>query len=212
MDVDIVCLQEADGFKRKLTGELSSRYPTILFRDSDTRVGGEYAFLSKYPARDVAWIDSETGWFGAWIMKFETPAGPVQMMNVHLRPPFKGRGKMAVVRGYLFTSNDGLREMEYFFSRLDPNVPLIVLGDFNDTEQSRAVRFLMRKGFKNALRQFDRSTPTWVWRTRTVTLRRRLDHILYSPELDCTSARVHRIGPSDHFPVEAIISRKARSR
>lgn len=89
---DIVCLQEADGFERPLRAELSNHFPTIELRDSDTRVGGEYAFLSKYKAREVAWIDSETGWFGAWIMAFDTPLGPIQVLNVHLKPPISRGG------------------------------------------------------------------------------------------------------------------------
>jgi len=34
-----------------------------------------------------------------------------------------------------------------------------------------------------------------------------MDHIFYSPELDCASARVIPDGASDHFPVEAILTK-----
>jgi endonuclease/exonuclease/phosphatase family metal-dependent hydrolase len=34
-----------------------------------------------------------------------------------------------------------------------------------------------------------------------------MDHILYSAELDCTSAQVIPAGASDHFPVEAILTK-----
>src|SRR5262245_46850548 len=65
---DIVCLQEADFYEDHLRPRLSTIYPKMAFRDSDTRVGGGYVFLSKYPAREIAWIPSDTGWFGGWIM------------------------------------------------------------------------------------------------------------------------------------------------
>jgi endonuclease/exonuclease/phosphatase (EEP) superfamily protein YafD len=58
----------------------------------------------------------------------------------------------------------------------------------------------------NALPEFDRSTATWQWRTSVGTLSRRMDHIVYSPELHCSSARVLRAGASDHFPVEAVFT------
>lgn len=204
---EIVCLQEADDFEEALRPLLSKDYPTIQFRDSETLVGGEFAFISKYPAHEVSWIPSETGWFGGWIMQFETPLGPVQVLNVHLKPPFKGR-RFRALRGYLFTRGERLREIQHFYGEIDRHSPLVVVGDFNDTPHSRAVRFLERNGLKSALPQFDRKSPTWYWPTKTVTLRRRIDHILYSGQLECSEARVIRDGPSDHFPVEAVFTKR----
>ena len=60
----------------------------------------------------------------------------------------------------------------------------------------------------NALPQFDRNSPTWKWKTSVVTLERRMDHILYSLELDCIAAKVIPAGASDHFPVKAIFTRE----
>jgi endonuclease/exonuclease/phosphatase family metal-dependent hydrolase len=85
--------------------------------------------------------------------------------------------------------------------------PTVVLGDFNDGESSAVVRWLEGKGLRNALPQFDRYHPTWQWQTSVVTLKRRLDHILYSPEFECTAARVIPAVASDHFPVEAILTK-----
>jgi endonuclease/exonuclease/phosphatase family metal-dependent hydrolase len=199
---DIVCLQEADGFESGMRPALSNLYPTIEFHESDSRAGGGFGFLSKYPAREIAWVPSATGWFDAWIMAFETPIGPVQVLNVHLKPPISRGGSW--VAGYFTTRGERRAEIEHFFSFCDPQLPVIVAGDFNDTPHSRAVRFLRHQGLKNALPQFDRHTPTWYWPMRPITLRRKMDHILYSHELDCISARVNVTGPSDHFPVEVI--------
>jgi endonuclease/exonuclease/phosphatase family metal-dependent hydrolase len=201
---DIVCLQEVDNLENGIRAALSKEYRTIEFHDSEERVGGGLIFLSKFPAREIVRIPTANGWFDGWVMAFETPLGPVQVLNVHLQPPYGRWGGW--VGGYFTTRGDRLREIKHFYSYCDPKLPLIVVGDFNDTSHSRAVRFLKRHGLKNALPQFDRHTPTWYWPTRLITLRRRMDHILYSSELECASARVILGGPSDHFPVEALFT------
>ena len=202
---DIVCLQETtpawDGF---LSETLGREYPFMEFRESKGRMGGGLAFLSRVPAREVAYLPSATGWFDGWIVAFETALGPVQVLNVHLRPPVSDRGGWA--SGYFSTGDDRLREMERFYGRRRPSVPILITGDFNDGENSPVLRWLEKKGLVNALPQFDHRTPTWEWRTSAVTLKRRLDHIVYSSELRCCSARVIKAGASDHFPVEAVLA------
>jgi endonuclease/exonuclease/phosphatase (EEP) superfamily protein YafD len=90
---DIVCLQETTPeWEQFLRKSLASDYSFAEFRNSKNRMGGGLAFLSKVRAREVAYIPSETGWFDGWIMEFETAAGPVQVLNVHLRPPVSDSG------------------------------------------------------------------------------------------------------------------------
>ena len=137
-------------------------------------------------------------------MAFDTAIGPVQVLNVHLRPPVSDRGSW--VSGYLFTRDDRLREMERFYSQCRPGLPILVAGDFNDNPNSLVVEWLENKRMLNALPQFDRRAPTWEYRGGVLSLRRRMDHIVYSPELHCCSARVLRAGASDHFPVEAVFT------
>jgi endonuclease/exonuclease/phosphatase family metal-dependent hydrolase len=200
---DIVCLQETTAaWERFLREKLGPEYSFVEFRESKGRMGGGLAFLSRVPAREIAYVPSDTGWFDGWIMAFETALGPVQVLNVHLRPPVSDSGGWA--SGYLFTGDDRLREMERFYARRQPDIPMLVTGDFNDGENSPVLRWLEEKGLVNALPQFDRRTPTWEWRTSSVTLKRRMDHIVYPPELRCCSARVIKAGASDHFPVEAV--------
>ena len=202
-DADILCLQETTpAWEKYLRQQIGSRFKFAAFRDSAGRMGGGFAFFSKVPAREVAYVRSETGWFDGWIVQFETALGPLQVLNVHLRPPVSDRGGW--VSGYLGTRDDRLREIEKFYQHIKPNVPLIVAGDFNDSENSPAIEWLKKRGLSNALPQFDSSSPTWQWKYRGIQLRRRMDHIMYSPELHCASARVFPDGPSDHFPVMAI--------
>ena len=62
-EAEIVCLQETtpdwEGFLRRSAGR---DYPFEKFKESKDRMGGGLAFLSKVPAREVAYIPSETGW------------------------------------------------------------------------------------------------------------------------------------------------------
>jgi endonuclease/exonuclease/phosphatase family metal-dependent hydrolase len=203
-NADIVCLQETNPqWEQYLRQELARLYPIAQFRESRTRMGGGFGFLAKAPASEVAFIPSDTGWFDGWIMKFQMDIGPVQVINVHLRPPYSDSGSF--VSGYFTTSDKRLEEMEKFYAARDPQLPTLVMGDFNDTEHSDVVRWLEGKGLTNALRQFDRYSPTWTWKTSLVTLKRRMDHIFSSPDFNCTSARVIPAGASDHFPVEATL-------
>jgi endonuclease/exonuclease/phosphatase (EEP) superfamily protein YafD len=202
---DVVCLQETTPeWEQLLRRELSSEYPFMEFRQSKNRAGGGLAFLARKAGHEVAYVPSDTGWFDGWIKAFNTDAGTVQVLNVHLRPPVSDRGSFA--SGYFGTGDDRLREMERFVAHVRTDLPLIVAGDFNDHERSPVVRWLEDRKMRNALPEFDRSTPTWQWRYRFVTFRRRMDHILYPPEVHCYSARVLPLGASDHFPVEAVLS------
>jgi endonuclease/exonuclease/phosphatase family metal-dependent hydrolase len=202
---DIVCLQETTpDWERFLRATLGRDYSFVEFRESKSRMGGGLAFLSKVPAREVAYVPSDTGWFDGWIVAFETAIGPVQVLNVHLRPPVSDSGSW--VSGYLSTGDDRLREMERFYVQRQPGLPMLVTGDFNDSENSSVIQWLEQRGLANALPQFDYRTATWQWRTSVVTLKRRMDHIVYSPTLRCCSARVVQAGASDHFPVEAVFT------
>jgi endonuclease/exonuclease/phosphatase family metal-dependent hydrolase len=203
---EIVCLQETTPqWEQYFRQALGREYTFAEFRNSKMRMGGGLGFLAKVSAREVACVPSETGWFDGWIMKVETGIGPVQVINVHLRPPVSDRGSW--VSGYFTTRDDRRQEMERFYGAREPHLPTLVVGDFNDSENSPVVQWLEDKGMVNALPQFDRYSPTWKWQTSVVTLKRRMDHVLYSTELDCAAARVIPAGASDHFPVEAILTK-----
>jgi len=204
---EIVCLQETTPeWERFLRSALPHEYSFAEFRNSKSRMGGGLAFISRIPGREVAYIPSETGWFDGWIKAFDTAIGPVQVLNVHLRPPVSDSGSW--VRGYLSTGDDRLREMERFYGQRRLGLPMIVAGDFNDREHSPVIQWLNSKGMINALPEFDRHTPTWHWRYGLVSLSRRMDHVVYAPELHCCSARVIQAGTSDHFPVEAVFAKQ----
>jgi endonuclease/exonuclease/phosphatase family metal-dependent hydrolase len=119
---EIVCLQETTpDWAAHLWGTLSREYPYMEFRDSVGRMGGGLAFLSKAPQTEIAYIPSDTGWFDGWIREFQTPIGPVQILNVHLHPPVSERGGW--IRGYLFTGKDRLRECNDSIQRAKRDCP-----------------------------------------------------------------------------------------
>lgn len=199
----IVCLQETtpewEVFLRK---NVAGDYPFIDFRNSPSRMGGGLGFLSKIAMEEVAYIPSNTGWFDGWIRAFDTDLGKIQVLNVHLHPQVGNRGSWSI-GGYLFTGGDRRREIQRFAEALAPSPPAIVAGDFNDTDHSAPVKWLEKRGFTDALREFDRHSATWEWQVGFIHVRRRLDHILYSRELSCPSAAVIHAGTSDHLPVMA---------
>jgi endonuclease/exonuclease/phosphatase (EEP) superfamily protein YafD len=208
-NAEIVCLQETTReWESYLRAALSREYPYMEFRESRGRMGGGLGFLSKMTPTEVAYIPSDTGWFDGWIREFETPIGPVQILNVHLHPPVTEHGGW--IRGYLFTGKDRLREMQRFYPAHKPGTPMLVVGDFNDTQNSAAIKWLKRQGMTNALPQFDRHSDTWEWQAGPIKLHRRMDHVLYSPGLNCCAAEVIHAGASDHFAVVGIFEKSRR--
>ncbi|HEX5222995.1 MAG TPA: endonuclease/exonuclease/phosphatase family protein, partial [Verrucomicrobiae bacterium] len=203
-DADIVCLQETTPRWEQYLRHYLPEYRFAEFRNSKLRMGGGLAFLAKTPAEELAYIPSDTGWFDGWVMKFHTAVGPIQVLNVHLRPPVSDSGSW--VSGYFTTRGAREKEMERFHRECEIGTPLLVAGDFNDHEDSRVADWLEARKLTNALPQFDRYSPTRKWQTSVITLKRRMDHIFYSPELHCAAARVIPAGASDHFPVEAIFT------
>lgn len=209
-EADIVCLQETtpewESFLRRA---LQAEYPFMHFRHPAVRAALGSAFLAKYCSTEVAYIPSDSNWFDGSIRFFHTAAGPVQVLNVHLCPPVSDPGSFGV-SGYFGTGDDRLREMERFTAPLRPNVPTLIVGDFNDHENSPVMDWLADKRYQNALSQFDRRSLTWRWRYGLVSLRRRMDHIVYSPALHCYTAAVVPAGASDHFPVVAVFGKSQR--
>jgi endonuclease/exonuclease/phosphatase (EEP) superfamily protein YafD len=198
---DIVCLQETNAeWEAELAARVGDLYPHREFRESEGRMGGGLAFLSKQRGQETAYMRSTTGWFDGWIMRFPHAGGMVPVLNVHLRPPVSESG--SAVTGYITTNDDREREIVRFASQLDPRQANIVCGDFNESTHGYAVKWLEKFGMLNALPQFDRRSPTWEWPTPVMTLRRRMDHVMVQAcSWTCVHAQVVRVPASDHFPV-----------
>lgn len=199
-DADLVLLQETTpGWERAVRARLGGRYEHIAFRHF--RGAGGQAVLSKHAFVERGLhAPPKGGWFPAWQLEVESPIGPLQVLSVHLRPQLSESGSF--VSGYFSTPGVRFDEMASHFEHLDPKLPTLVVGDFNEGRRGLAIGYLERRGFTSALAQFE-SASTWRWRTSVGTLSAELDHIVYAPPLEPLEVRVVRAGRSDHLPVVA---------
>jgi len=194
-DADVVCLQEVDDAWRAALGErLSGRYPHMVFGKGFFRAGGKAA-LARGPLAERALRRPSNSLFPVLLVRAETPLGPVELLNVHLRPP-----------QWAGTAKAHRKEMSKACELRDGNLPLIVLGDFNEGDEGGAATWLAEQGLTNALRQFAPDEATWQWRGKHLAAYARFDHVFYSG-LRCVSARVIDTDASDHRPVLAVFAR-----
>lgn len=201
-DADLVLLQETTEQSEAVFREaLAGTYPHALFRDCCN--AGGLGVMSRYPIREESYLEPTVGWFPAWRMVVDTPLGPVQVLDVHLRPPMSDGGSW--VAGYFTTRDDRRAEIEAFWSALDPELPTIIAGDFNEDEKGRAIAFLAEKGLRSALPQVEPRAKTWRWQTKVGKLRFMLDHVVYGPGLELRGAKVLDRGTSDHLPVLVVL-------
>jgi endonuclease/exonuclease/phosphatase (EEP) superfamily protein YafD len=108
------------------------------------------------------------------------------------------------VSGYFTTPSVRAAEIEGFFARLDPALPALVAGDFNEGADGPVTAFLERKGFASALPRLAADQPTWRWGTFAGTLRKQLDHVAHDARLAALAVTVLPRGRSDHLPVVVV--------
>jgi endonuclease/exonuclease/phosphatase (EEP) superfamily protein YafD len=204
---EVVVLQETTaGWERAIRAELHDEYPHMTFRHCCG--AGGLAFLSKHPIAEREYVEPvEGGWFPAWRVIVSAPLGDVQVLAVHLHPPLDENG--SVVSGYFPSKRVRRREIEAFAPLLDkdPELPALVVGDFNEDERGLALRFLAGRGLVTVLPSFQPDADTWQWQTSLGPVTSRLDHVVADPRLVALDARVLRAGRSDHFPVVATFRR-----
>jgi endonuclease/exonuclease/phosphatase (EEP) superfamily protein YafD len=199
-DADLVLLQETSPeWEEVLRRTLSPHYPHMSFRHCC--LAGGLAVLSKTAFQERDYVTANNGWFPAWRLIVESSLGPLQVLNVHLRPPVSDSG--SVVSGYFTTPAVREREIQQYHALLEPGLPTLVAGDFNENTSGRAVSYLQQRGFRSAVPEFHPDADTWRWHTRLGTIRAELDHIVYNPALSPLNAQVLEWGRSDHFPLLA---------
>jgi len=202
LDADLVLLQETtDASEEAFREALGDRYPHILFRQCCN--AGGLGVLSKHPIREQEYMEPTVGWFPAWRLVVDGPLGPVQVLNVHLRPPMSDGGSW--VAGFWSTRSVRRDEMEDLWEHMDPELPTIVAGDFNENAKGKAVELLAQEGLVSALPQLHPRATTWRWPTKVGEIHGMLDHVMYSDRLRLQNARVVKEGNSDHFPVVVVL-------
>ena len=197
-DADLVLLQEATpALERATRHRLKSLYPHQLYRHCCT--AGGLGVLSKHPLKEGEYLDSPIGWFPGWWVRVDSPLGRVQVLLVHLRPPISDGGSW--VSGYFTTGGLRLLELKTYMDRRDPDLPVIVAGDFNEA-RGEALAFLEEAGLSDAVRAFRPRGATWRWKTSVGTLRFALDHVFHDVGLRALDVEIIDAGASDHLPVK----------
>jgi endonuclease/exonuclease/phosphatase (EEP) superfamily protein YafD len=128
----------------------------------------------------------------------------VQALVVHLRPPVSDGGSF--VAGHFSAPAIHEQEIARFCQSLDRNLPTMVVGDFNEEPDGRAIAYLARAEWKmkSVLPEFAPGRRTWHWPTSLHTFEGTFDHIVYDVRLEPISAEVTEAGRSDHFPVVGV--------
>ncbi len=200
-DADVVLLQETnEAWESAIRQRFQGRYPHMRFAHPERMPAGGLAVLSRFPFEVTHVSPSDGGFFFAWRIVVQTARGPVQMLNVHLRPQITDSGSF--VMGRFTTGPLRERELRAHVRTLDPSMPTLIAGDFNESEDGAAVRSALARGMVSALREFAPRDTTWRWPLGPITLRQRFDHVLYdSSQFECLHARATHRGQSDHVPV-----------
>lgn len=200
---DIVFLQETNAqWETALVDALGEKYPVRRFDPPTEWVAGGMGILSKFPIIKHDVLTAPKAPFFAWRIVLDTPLGKLQVFNFHLRPPMSDGGSWVV--GYWSTREDRLREIQYHLEALDPTLPTIMLGDFNEERGvGQALSLLEERGFADAIGQFQGTKRTWEWDVNGFMLKFQLDHILHDVRLVPTAATIVEAGRSDHKPIWA---------
>ncbi len=199
---DLVLLQETNPAWEAALAGLRDEYPYQEYVHRGA--AGGMAVLSRRPFETRRVLEPPPGgWFPALLVRAETPLGPVEALDVHLRPQLGEDG--GVVSGFLETPPIRVAEIERYLDALDPAVPRILAGDFNEQPGSAALEAAAERGFLRVGIDED----TWHWETSLVTLRRSFDHVLHDARLAPIEGRVLEAGRSDHWPVRVRFGRAA---
>lgn len=205
-NTDVVLLQEVTAsWQREVVARLGTKYPHRAFHLGDRAAGG-LAVLSKFPIESQQILPTPLrGWFPAGRFVLATPRGPLQILNVHLRPAWDN----GWVRGFMTTPPLRRQEIEAYWPAM-AKLPTVVAGDFNEDPDGLAVQFLESKGLSRAV-----TTGPTTWRYERVEdgktyelLKMNIDHVMTDKRLTARDAHVIDVGTSDHRPVVVTIDKR----
>ena len=207
-DPDLVFLQETTpAWEKALIGRLGIAYPHHRFEHTHNEwLAGGLGVLSRWPILKIDTLTEGGGPFFAHRVVIAAPGGSLQVLNLHLRPPMSDGGSWVV--GYFSTRDDREREALAHVAKLDPALPALAVGDFNEEDEGMAIAVFKARGFTSALPLFAPNATTWQWPVADRTLRFRLDHVLHDKHFRAVDADVVQAGRSDHAPVWADLERR----
>lgn len=196
---DIVLLQETTPrWQRLVNKHLAATYRYRYFKHYEN--AGGLAVLSKYPVHSLAFEPHKHGWHPFWIVKIDTPRGPIQIVNLHLNPRIDKDQNVGFFGYHTFaTAHIRLRETKEILEAINPRYPTLIAGDFNDGDDTHPIKYLKKNGYLDAIDHFD--GPTWHWHCGPLLLTNRFDRVFYDRHFKLKRAQVLHAGSSDHFPV-----------
>jgi vancomycin resistance protein VanJ len=206
IDADVVFLQETnDRWEAAFVDALGARFAHHRFTAPHELPAGGMGVLSKYPISALDELAAPGAPFFAWRAVVDAPRGKLQVLAVHLRPPMSDDGSWVV--GFFSTRQNRLDEITHDLTALDPALPTVILGDFNEDHSGLALGKLRELGYADAVHQFAGDARTWEWPVGGITLRLQLDHIFTDKRLRATGATIVEAGESDHKPIVAVLER-----
>ena len=214
---DVVFLQEVTPeLEARLRPDLASLYSGMVF--SSARSGRGYAILSRYPVIGNRHLANPQGGPPACWAELRTPAGRLQVLNLHLTNPRVLVGSWVdKIKSYATTAGVRLKEVRNFCDALKTGVPAVVAGDLNSLECEPAIAHLNRRVRLTDAYRAVHPTPskadiTWTAQSDPSNLMKaRIDYVFILREFVPPQAKVERTTLSDHQPVTVILRWTHRS-
>ncbi|MGZ3419486.1 MAG: endonuclease/exonuclease/phosphatase family protein [Polyangiales bacterium] len=196
LGVDILAIQEVTPELEAILRErYKQKYPYMMFHSSDAAGIG---FMSVFPVVEREFMQVTNGWHPALHASVQTPAGWLEVLEVHLHAP---EGKyLAALQSIAETPQDHENEISLFTATCS-KPPMLVLGDFNEDGAGRAVTWLENRGFVNALPLYHPGQYTLQGKSVGGQFQMALDHVMFGPQLIPLNAWIGPQGASDHIPV-----------
>lgn len=201
LKADVLLLQETNAiWEGALRPQLAKIYPQCEFHDAVKWAPEGLAVCSKYPVVLNELERAPGAMFPAQHVRILGPRGHFDVWNVHLQPAIASPVDWEKV--HIETRQRRKSEVEYFVRKMDPDLPSMIAGDFNERPEGDAFSYLSRMGFDNALPKAGEKAVTWRWAGANPPLEHQLDHLAYrATSFRVVNARVERGGRSDHDAV-----------
>ena len=202
---DLVVLQETNRESRKyLRAELGRSYPHMYFRLAKHTNG--FGFLSTVALRKLRFLPPRHGLAGSWIGEVTLGGRAVEVANVHLISylPRAAKDLKDLLTCLWRTGGIQQREISRLHEVLSREMPVMVVGDFNNTADLGGPAYLKACGFIDSLASVANDPAkhaTWHSRHRDVHWRFRLDYIFHTAAIKTHSSRVIPAAGSDHYLV-----------
>ena len=202
---DVLLLQEtteqSEDFLRR---HLAKPHPHFHSIGNGGRFAGErFAFASKYVLADVKFTPPSAGLFGFYTATLRHPSALIRVVNAHLTPFRIKRGSGIREAMSMISQTERSHEMEIntIMDSIDCQSPTSVAGDFNSISSFCAPKRLAELGLIDSFASVHHDADmhvTWIWPTRPLPLRLRIDYIFHTPHFTAAESRIIRRDGSDH--------------